>query len=216
MSEVEPDFDVLEYVTIAKDARSGLVVALGGTEQAAALLQRAGFLDHPGPRGTYHRLPHGLPAAEQRRKATAASHALLSAGYSVHLDPALNALAVPDAGREAALRYVAELAQQGTRASSGEERAALLTEIAAPAEGLLPLIRQAIAVACLWSLQPGASGANLEPAAQLGSAADALSRAADQILRVRNDVARMPAQPGQAVRTHSPAQRPVAAVSRNR
>lgn len=68
-----------------------------------------------------------------------------------------------------------------------------------------------------WSLQPGASGTNLEPAAQLGSSADALSRAADQILRVRNDVARLPAQPGrQAVRTHSPAQRPVAAVSRNR
>ncbi|MEV5331316.1 hypothetical protein [Streptomyces werraensis] len=49
MSEVEPDFDVLEYVTIAKDARSGLVVAPSGTEQAAALLQRVGFLDHPGP-----------------------------------------------------------------------------------------------------------------------------------------------------------------------
>ncbi|MFE1199590.1 hypothetical protein ACFW6E_43955 [Streptomyces olivaceoviridis] len=220
MSDAEPHFEALEYVTITKDARTGLVVALSGTEQAAGLLQRAGFLDHPGPRGTYHRLPHGLPAAEQRRKATAASHALLSAGYSVHLDPALNALAVPDGDRDAALRYLVQLPQQATAVSSGNERAALLTEIAGPSEGFLPLIGKAVAVACVWSLRPDAGrtgGATLEPAAQLGSTADALSRAADQILRVRNDIARAHSRPTAGGRAPSPAPRPTpAAVSHSR
>ncbi|BDH07220.1 hypothetical protein [Streptomyces seoulensis] len=86
----EPDFWVLEYVTITKDPRTELVVAIGGTEKAADILQRTGgFLSWAGPRGDYHRLPHGLPAEQQRLKATAASHALLAAGFSVHLDPAL-------------------------------------------------------------------------------------------------------------------------------
>ncbi|WP_234432133.1 hypothetical protein [Streptomyces sp. NRRL S-378] len=80
MKPGEPDFLVLEYVTITKDPRTGLVVAIGGTERAADILQRTGgFLTAPGPRGDYHRLPHGLPIEQQRLKATAASHALLCA-----------------------------------------------------------------------------------------------------------------------------------------
>ncbi|MER7932935.1 MULTISPECIES: hypothetical protein [unclassified Streptomyces] len=97
MTHTEPDFWVLEYVTITKEPRTGLVVAVGGTEQAADILQRTGgSLSAPGPRGDYHRLPHGLPVQEQRLKATAASHALHAAGHSVHLNPALNMLVVPD------------------------------------------------------------------------------------------------------------------------
>ncbi|CAM5570364.1 hypothetical protein [Streptomyces aurantiogriseus] len=69
---------MLEYITITKDARTGLVVALGGTEQAAGILQTAGgFLNAPGPRSDYHCLPHGLHAQEQRLKTTAAAHALM-------------------------------------------------------------------------------------------------------------------------------------------
>ncbi|WP_237283349.1 hypothetical protein [Streptomyces alfalfae] len=69
MNQTEPDFWVLEYVTITKDPRTGLVVAIGGTEQAADILQRTGgFLTSPGPRGDYHRLPHGLPIEQQRLK----------------------------------------------------------------------------------------------------------------------------------------------------
>ncbi|MDV6288113.1 hypothetical protein R2F25_09760 [Streptomyces sp. UP1A-1] len=79
MNQTEPDFWVLEYVTITKDPRTGLVVAIGGTEQGADILQRTGgFLTSPGPRGDYHRLPHGLPIEQQRLKATTASHALLA------------------------------------------------------------------------------------------------------------------------------------------
>ncbi|MEV0470689.1 hypothetical protein [Streptomyces prunicolor] len=97
MRPSEPDFAVWEYITITKDSRTGLVIALGGTREAASILQRNGFLDAPGPQSEYHRLPHGLPVEEERHKDTAASHALLGAGYSVHLDPALNTSARPTA-----------------------------------------------------------------------------------------------------------------------
>ncbi|MFI9423405.1 hypothetical protein ACIG54_07540 [Streptomyces achromogenes] len=204
MKHAEPDFHVLDYVTITKDTRTGLVLALGGADQAAGMLQRSGFLDASGPRGTYHRLPHHLPVQEQRRRATAASHALLAAGYSVHLDPFLNDLAVPDGGREAALRYLVQLSQRAGDASDAQERAALLTEVAGPGEGLLPLIRQAVAVMCVGSF---ADGADPQPVRQFMNTADALSRATDQILRLRNDIARTPAPPDSAVRTPSPAPR---------
>ncbi|MFF8571617.1 hypothetical protein ACF06L_10360 [Streptomyces sp. NPDC015408] len=53
MNQREPDFWVLEYVTITKDPHTGLVVAIGGTEQAADILQRTGgFLSAPAPAGT--------------------------------------------------------------------------------------------------------------------------------------------------------------------
>ncbi|AKN73729.1 hypothetical protein QR97_31915 [Streptomyces sp. PBH53] len=61
-----------------------------------------------------------------------------------------------------------------------------MTEVAGPREGLLPLIRQAVAVVCAGSL---AGGADLQPIKQPVDTADALSRAADQIPRVRNDSA---------------------------
>ncbi|MFD5256836.1 hypothetical protein ACFWM5_28890 [Streptomyces bobili] len=88
-------------------------MAIGRTEQAADILQRTGgFLSAPRPRGDYHRLPHGLPIEQQRLKATTASHALLAAGHSVHLDPTLNMLATPDGKRDAALRYLTQLASE--------------------------------------------------------------------------------------------------------
>ncbi|MEU2781832.1 hypothetical protein [Streptomyces sp. NPDC007110] len=72
MKQTEPDFWVLEHVTITKGPRTDLVVAIGATDKAADILQRTGgFLSAPGPRGDYHRLPHGLPVEQQRRKATA-------------------------------------------------------------------------------------------------------------------------------------------------
>ncbi|MGQ4329557.1 MULTISPECIES: hypothetical protein [Streptomyces] len=42
MKQTEPEFWVLEYITITKDPRTGLVVAIGGTEKAAYILQRTG------------------------------------------------------------------------------------------------------------------------------------------------------------------------------
>lgn len=49
MRPSEPDFAVLEYITIAKDSRTGLVIALGGTQEAAGIPQRNGFLDARSP-----------------------------------------------------------------------------------------------------------------------------------------------------------------------
>ncbi|MGW3009594.1 hypothetical protein ACWC9R_12260 [Streptomyces sp. NPDC001219] len=84
--EEEPRFFVLEYVTITRDPRTQLVVAIGGDERAAGILQTTGgFISAPGPRGPYHRQPHSLPVDQQRAGATAAAHALLLAGVSVHL-----------------------------------------------------------------------------------------------------------------------------------
>ncbi|MFE7810796.1 hypothetical protein ACFU5P_02165 [Streptomyces sp. NPDC057433] len=197
MNQTEPDFWVLEYVTITKDPRTGLVVAIGGTEQAADILQRTGgFLTAPGPRGDYHRLPHRLPIAEQRLKATTASHALLAAGHSVHLDPSLNMLASPDGERDAALRYLTQLAERASAAKTSSEVAEVLTEVAAPVHGLLPLTREVIVRAWIASsdLQGAAPSKEPEPVARLGSTANSLSEAARVILHARNHAAR-PTQP---------------------
>jgi hypothetical protein len=64
------------------------------------------------PAGTTTVFPTVSPVEQQRLKATAASHALLTASHSVHLDPAPNALATPNGDRDAALRYLAERAEQ--------------------------------------------------------------------------------------------------------
>ncbi|QFQ97391.1 hypothetical protein F9278_15575 [Streptomyces phaeolivaceus] len=42
MKQTEPEFWVLEYITITKDPRSSLVVVIGGAEKAADILQRTG------------------------------------------------------------------------------------------------------------------------------------------------------------------------------
>ncbi|MFE0087653.1 hypothetical protein [Streptomyces sp. NPDC058991] len=192
----EPDFLVLDYVTITQDRRTGLVVAIGGTQQAAEILQRCGFLDAPGPRGDYHRLPHGLPFEQQCLKATAASHGLLAAGHSVHLDAALNVLSSPDGDRLAAQRYLAQLAERAGRATDDREVAEVLTEIAAPAQGLLPLLREVVVRAGFaWAEHLDGVGHATEPADRLMSTADSLSSSSRQIARVRNEAARTPAQP---------------------
>ena len=218
MKPGEPDFVVLEYVTITKDPRTGLVVAIGGTERAADILQRTGgFLTAPGPRGDYHRLPHGLSIEQQRLKATAASHALLCAGHSVHLDPALNALTAPNGERDAALRYLAQLAERASRAESSTEVAEVLTEIAGPASGLLPLTRDVVVRAWI-ALSPAqdAESADPDPVADLGNTANALSRAAHRILAARNHAARAPERSTATTPPPSPARQPSAPAPRRR
>ncbi|EOY45722.1 MULTISPECIES: hypothetical protein [Streptomyces] len=208
MNETEPDFWVLEYVTITKDPRTGLVVAIGGTDQAADILQRTGgFLSAPGPRGDYHHLPHGLHIEQQRLKATTASHALLTAGHSVHLDPALNMLATPDGEREAALRYLTQLAERASAAETSSEVAEVLTEVAAPVHGLLPLTREVIVRSWIAAskLHGAAPGEEPEPLARLAGTANSLSEATRVILHARNHAAR---------RTQSPTATPASAPDR--
>ncbi|MFI5751079.1 hypothetical protein ACIBBE_35415 [Streptomyces sp. NPDC051644] len=206
MKQTEPDFWVLEYVTITKDPRTDLVVAMGGTEKAADILQRTGgFLSTAGPRGDYHRLPYGLPVEQQRLKAATASHALLAAGHSVHLDPALNALATPDGAHEAALRYLAQLAERVAAAETSSEVADVLTEIAAPVNGLLPLTREVVVRAWIAAsdLQGASPGEEPEPIARLGDTASSMSQAARLILHARNHAARAPRTAAPAPSTRS-------------
>ncbi|MGW2046199.1 hypothetical protein ACWCPF_13590 [Streptomyces sp. NPDC001858] len=216
MTVKEPDFWALEYITITKDPRTGLVVAIGGTEKAAGILQRTGgFLSAPGPHRDYHRLPHGLPVEQQRLKATTASHALLAAGHSVHLDPALNTLATPDGDHDAALRYLNRLARRVAAAQSSGEIAEVLTEIAAPATGLLPLTREVVVRAWIAAgrLQDAAPGGQPEPLARLGDTAGTMSRAAHEILHARDHAARAP-QPAAPAPPTAPAPPPSAARAR--
>ncbi|MGV9790845.1 hypothetical protein ACWEIK_22350 [Streptomyces sp. NPDC004673] len=216
MKQTEPYFRVLEYITITKDARTDLVVAIGGTDEGAAILQQTGgFLSAPGPRGDYHRLPHGLPIKEQRLKATAASHALLAAGHSVHLDPTLNMLAAtPDGEREAALRYLADLAERAAAATTSSEVADILTEVAAPVYGLLPLAREVIVRSWITAsdLQGPTPSEKLDPIGRLGDTADSISMAAHAILHARNHAARQAPQPA----TTPPPNRGSAAAPRRR
>ncbi|MFJ4703690.1 hypothetical protein ACIP6I_02350 [Streptomyces anulatus] len=195
MKQQEPDFLVLEYITITKDPRTGLVVAIGGTEKAADILQRTGaFLPAAGHHGTYHRLPHGLPVEQQRLKATTASHALLAAGHNVHLDPALNMLSVPNGDRDAALRYLGHLAERVAAAESSSQVAEVLTEIASPVNGLLPLTREVVvrAVFAATALQGTAPGDEPDPIDRLGDVTHSMSLVATVILRARDHVARAP------------------------
>lgn len=82
MTQSEPDFAVLEYLTITKDSRTRLVIALGGTQKAAGILQRNGFLHAPGPGAS---TTASLTASRQERRTAA----LLAAGYSVPPHPCL-------------------------------------------------------------------------------------------------------------------------------
>lgn len=216
MKQTKPDFRVLEYVTITKAPRTDLVVAIGGTEKAAGILQQTGgFLSAPGPRGDYHRLPHGLPVEQQRRKATAASHVLLAAGHSVHLDPTLNMLVAPDSEREAALRYLAGLAERAAAAITSNEVAEVLTEVAAPVHGLLPLAREVVVRAWIAAsdFQGAAPAGEPDPIARLGSTATSMSETARAILHARNHAAR-PAQ--RPATTSPPPSRAQPAESRRR
>ncbi|MFC7908262.1 hypothetical protein [Streptomyces nigra] len=203
--EDEPVFFDLNYVTITRDPRSQLVLAIGGDSRAAGILQTAGgFHSAPGAARDYHRLPHHLPGEEQRHGATAAAHALLLAGYSVHLDPALNTLATPDGDRQAAHRYLAGLESRARAAETDRDVAVLLAEIAAPEEGVLPqLVQSLISTWATWGERLRDAGLDDEPAVQLMKTTSSLSNHEQRITLIRDQAARRAppatATPGPAV-----------------
>ncbi|MFJ7423357.1 hypothetical protein ACIQXD_32845 [Streptomyces uncialis] len=204
--EGEPRFLVLDYVTITRDPRSRLVVAIGGDERAAGILQATGyFVSAAGPRGPYHRQPHALPVEEQCQGATAAAHALLLAGFSVHLDPALNILGAPDGDRQAAHRYLQRLTERARAAADNRAVSGLLTEIGTPL-GLLPRIDEALrSTWFVWLQRLKDSGQDTTPAEQLMDTTAGLARHTRQIEQIRNTAATRPATtPPRAVATAAP------------
>ncbi|AJC55073.1 hypothetical protein [Streptomyces sp. 769] len=192
--EDEPRFFVLDYITITRDPRTQLVVAVGGDDRAAGILQTiGGFTNAPGPRGPYHRQPHTMPVQEQRQGATAAAHALLLAGFSVHLDPTLNTLGTPDGDRQATHRYLDQLAERARHADGDREVAGILSEIAAPHEGLLPrLVQTLTATWATWAERLHDAERDRDPAQQLASTTSGLSDHAWQIEQIRNQAASTP------------------------
>ncbi|MFI6808151.1 hypothetical protein ACIBO6_24575 [Streptomyces luteogriseus] len=193
----EPDFFVLDYITITRDPRTKLVVAIGGDERAAGILQTAGgFIDAPGPRGPYHRQPHTMAVDQQRTGATAAALALLQARYSVHLDPDLNTLNTSDGDRKAAHRYLHRLAERARDADNDRDVAWILTQIAAPHNGLLPHLVTTLNVIWMsWAehLDPAADDTDL--AAELRNTTQGLSAYPLRIEHIRNQATTSPPPP---------------------
>ncbi|MGZ2362103.1 hypothetical protein LRE75_36510 [Streptomyces sp. 372A] len=212
----EPTFFALDYVTITRDPRTRLVVAIGGDPRAAGILQTAGgFHSAPSVSRDYHRLPHHMPVEHQRHSATAAAHALLLAGYSVHLDPSLNTLTTPDGDRQAAHRYLDQLAERARAAETDQDVATVLAEIAAPEEGLLPqLVQSLISTWATWGKHRREVGLDEEPADQLMEITSSLSDHARRITQIRNQAARHTpspsAAPGRAVPPPAPSTAPSA------
>ncbi|WP_329025757.1 hypothetical protein [Streptomyces sp. NBC_00690] len=189
----KPQFAVLEYISIARDPRTQLVVAIGGDERAAGILQTTGqFISHPGPRGPYHRQPHALPVEQQRQGATAAAHALLLAGFSVHLDPTLNILTTPGGDQQAAHRYLEHLMERADAADKDRSVADILTELCAPS-GLLPGIDRALRSTWFsWGERLRDSGQDPAPAERLMQITTSLAQHTRQIEQLRNTAATRP------------------------
>ncbi|MFI7102744.1 hypothetical protein ACIBK8_25690 [Streptomyces sp. NPDC050161] len=203
--QAEPEFFVQNYITITRDQHTQLVVAIGGGERAAAILQSAGdFIPAPGPHGLYHRLPHSLPANQQRWSAIDAAEALRHAGFSVHLDDDL----VPDGDRLAAQRHFHRLSARGEQAADDREVAALLTEITTPLGGPLANLTSTLVVTqSAWAQRMKNAGRDGELPDRLRHTAQALA-ATSQLIRGIRDQA---APPRPAAKT-APEQAPAAAV----
>ncbi|WP_282695202.1 hypothetical protein [Streptomyces sp. CC208A] len=189
----EPKFLLPDYVTITRDPRTGLVLAIGGDQRAAGILQTTGgFTQHPGPSTHYHRQPVAMPVEQQRIGATAAAHALLVVGYSVYLAPELNVLTTPDGDREAALRYLARLSETARR-SKPHVLAEVMAEIAAPEVGVLPRLRDVlVSVWTSWGNQVPAEPLAGGPVQRLMDITTVLSRKAREIEDLRTQAARTP------------------------
>ncbi len=104
---------------------------------------------------------------------------------------------MPDSEHDAALRYLAHLTERASAAKTSSEVAEVLTEVAAPVNGLLPLTREVVVRAWIAAsdLQGAAPGEEPEPLARLGDTAGSMSQAARVILRARNHAARPAQQP---------------------
>ncbi|GAA2624556.1 hypothetical protein GCM10010425_20480 [Streptomyces spororaveus] len=200
----EPDFLILDYVTITRDPRTQLVVTSRCTPEAAGILETVGRFRGSGAH--YLRQPHDLPVEQQRHYATAAAQALLFSGFSVFLDPSLNTLATPDGDRAAAHRYLDQLAERASKATDDKQVAEILAEVAAPTERLLShLVQSLITTWATWSQRTDSTLSKDSLSMRLMDTTSGLSRHGDEIRHIRNQAAaakptapQPPAPPGPA------------------
>ncbi|WP_405421519.1 hypothetical protein [Streptomyces erythrochromogenes] len=200
----EPDFLILEYVTITRDPRTQLVVSSRCTPETAGILETVGRFRDGGVQ--YMRQPHDMPVEQQRHYATAAAQALLISGVSVYLDPSLNTLATPNGDRVAAHRYLNQLTERASAATDDKQVAEILAEVAAPTEGLLShLVQTLITTWVTWSRRTEGPLYQDGLAMRLMDTTSVLSRGGDEIRSIRSQAAaakpaapQPPAPPGPA------------------
>ncbi|MFI2204619.1 hypothetical protein ACH47Z_28305 [Streptomyces sp. NPDC020192] len=132
------------FLTLGRDAHSGEVLARGGDPEAHSILQRTGFVPVVRLHETYHRLPTGLDAAEEKRLAIRAVARLRAVSYRVDTDGAFDTET-----REAHYlplgSQVAHLAERIREATTSDEVADALTELTAAHDGVLIALGEVLA-----------------------------------------------------------------------
>ncbi|MFJ9900708.1 hypothetical protein ACIQPR_46030 [Streptomyces sp. NPDC091280] len=127
------------FLTVHRDPRSTEVLARGGDREVHSVLQRAGFVPVVRLHETYHRAPTGLAADTEDALATEAVARLRAADYHVDCDEHFDTDRRPP-------RYlvlgasVAHLAELLGQATTTQDAAGALTELAAPYDGILAAI----------------------------------------------------------------------------
>ncbi|WP_411140982.1 hypothetical protein [Streptomyces sp. x-80] len=123
-------------LTLRRDVHSEEVLARGGDPEAHSILQRTGFVPVVRYHETYHRLPTGLDAAEEKRLATRVVARLRAVRYHVGCDDAF-ATGLREPHYIPLGTRVAYLAERIREAESTEDVADALTELTAAHDGIL-------------------------------------------------------------------------------
>ncbi|MFR9723990.1 hypothetical protein ACL02R_11585 [Streptomyces sp. MS19] len=123
-------------VSIGREQPGGQVTARGGDPRAHSILQRAAWVPVVRLNETYHRLPHNLDTADERRLAVRAVSRLRTAGCIVAADAAFDTQ-VYSAHRSATGAVLEYLAECIRGAATTDEAAEALTELTADHDGVL-------------------------------------------------------------------------------
>ncbi|WP_258050079.1 hypothetical protein [Streptomyces finlayi] len=103
----------------------------------------------------------------------------------------MNTLTAPDGDGQAARRYLDRLAERARAAETDQDVVAVLSEIAAPEEGLLPqLVQSLITTWATWGERRCEAGLDEGPVDQLMETTSSLSDSARRITQIRNQAAR--------------------------
>ncbi|MGC4909585.1 hypothetical protein ACLQ2J_28200 [Streptomyces cyaneofuscatus] len=124
------------HLSLGRDVHSGEVLARGGDLEAHSILQRTGFVRVVRLHETYHRLPVGLDATEEKRLAIRAVARLRAVSYHVEADEAFDT-ETREPHYLPVGSQVAHLAEQIREATTSDEVADVLTELTASHDGVL-------------------------------------------------------------------------------
>ncbi|MGZ2361555.1 hypothetical protein LRE75_33570 [Streptomyces sp. 372A] len=128
---------------IRRDPDSEELLAREGDSQAHSILQRAGFVPVVRVHESYHRVPTGLTTEDEDRLATGAVARLRAQGYPVVRDQTYDTDYRP-ASYPPSSSCVAHLAERISEATTTDETADALTELTAPADGILTAVKDVL------------------------------------------------------------------------